>query len=237
MQREDYLVAIRREGDALLGAASHGGLDSPVPDCPGWAMADLVWHIGEVHNFWATVLTRRLVDPGEYEEPVRPDAGSLVEYARQQLDLVERACTDADPATEIWTWTGRQPTAWVTRRMAHETAVHRVDADRAAGVTATLDVELASDGIDEFLTYFLHTKDTREGAVHLHATDTPGEWIVRFGGSTIDVTRAHEKGDAALRGPAADLLLVLWGREPITTIDVVGDPAAADALLSLAMRG
>ena len=69
----------------------------------------------------------------------------------------------------------------------------------------------------------------------VHCTDTPGEWLVRVADGTYVMTREHAKGDAALRGPAAALLMRLWGRptEPFGTVDVVGDPAAADAWLRL----
>ena len=44
------------------------------------------------------------------------------------------------------------------------------------------------------------------------------------------MTREHAKGDAALRGRAEDLLLTLWRRPvPAGAVDVVGDPAAAEA--------
>ena len=43
----------------------------------------------------------------------------------------------------------------------------------------------------------------------------------------------HRTGDAALRGTAADLLLVLMGRAPRSSIDLVGDSEAADAWLGL----
>ena len=39
--------------------------------------------------------------------------------------------------------------------MAQETAVHRLDAERAAGREHAIDAELAADGVDEFLFEFL----------------------------------------------------------------------------------
>ncbi|MEZ5251716.1 MAG: hypothetical protein R2713_21665 [Ilumatobacteraceae bacterium] len=44
---------------------------------------------------------------------------------------------------------------------------------------------------------------------------------------TYDIERAHAKGDCALRGSASDLLLALWRRRSIDTIDVVGDADVA----------
>jgi hypothetical protein len=49
------------------------------------------------------------------------------------------------------------------------------------------------------------------GSVHLHATDGDGEWFIETGDG-LTWTRAHEKGDVAVRGTTSDLLLLVWGR-------------------------
>jgi uncharacterized protein (TIGR03083 family) len=231
MQRDEYLAVIRRDGEALLAAAQQVP-GARVRGCPEWDTGDLVWHIGAVHNFWGTVVDRRLTDPSGYEPPTRPEPAALVAFAREQLEFVSHVLEATDPATEVFTWTPDHTAGWVTRRMAHETIMHRWDAEDAAGIDATIDAALASDGVDEFLSYFLRDDagDTSAGAasVHLHATDTPGEWVVRFGDGVPVVTREHAKGDAAVRGPAADLLLALWHRVPLDRLEVIGDePAAA----------
>ena len=46
------------------------------------------------------------------------------------------------------------------------------------------------------------------------------------------VSDGHARGDAALRGRAEDLLLVLWGRRPLTTVELHGDPAIVEGLLA-----
>ena len=89
--------------------------------------------------------------------------------------------------------------------------------------------------IDEILTIFVPAlgADRSPGdgrTVHLHSTDAEGEWLIRFDPDRIDVATGHAKGDAAVRGPAADLLLWLWGRRPLEGLEVFGDPGAADAL-------
>jgi uncharacterized protein (TIGR03083 family) len=139
---------------------------------------------------------------------------------------------DADPGTRIWTWAGEQEVTWIARRMAQETAVHRWDAQRAAGSPQPIDAELAVDGIDEFLTWFLEPpEDGAAGSVHLHAGDAPGEWWVAPEGGRWAVEREHRKGDVALRGPASDLLLALWRRVERSALDVIGDEALADRFL------
>ena len=63
-------------------------------------------------------------------------------------------------------------------------------------------------------------------SIHVHCTDTEGEWFVRLpaGGERV-VTREHAKADVALRGPAEGLLLFLWGRVASNAagVDVVGN--------------
>jgi hypothetical protein len=70
--------------------------------------------------------------------------------------------------------------------------------------------------------------------VHLHATDADGEWLLRFDEGTVAVEARHAKGDAAVRGSAASLLLWLWGRVALDELEVLGDRGAADALRTVA---
>ncbi len=60
--------------------------------------------------------------------------------------------------------------------------------------------------------------------MHLHCTDVEGEWLVSADGR---VELGHAKGDAALRGSASDLLLALFKRVPLDSVEVVGDAAVA----------
>jgi uncharacterized protein (TIGR03083 family) len=144
----------------------------------------------------------------------------------------------------VWTWSSGDDIAWIARRMAHESAVHRVDAEAATGVEFRIAPEVAADGVDEFLTYFLGrdfggrgSSDpvVLRGSVHLHCTDTDGEWTVVDGApGEFVVTREHAKGDVALRGEAHDLLQVLWGRRALDVVTVFGDGDVAARLLAAA---
>jgi hypothetical protein len=60
----DYLAAIRSESDAFYATAT--GVTDPslrVASCPDWSIADLVWHLGEVHWFWSTIIETRATSP------------------------------------------------------------------------------------------------------------------------------------------------------------------------------
>jgi len=88
-------------------------------------------------------------------------------------------------------------------------------------------VDLAVDGIDEFLELFAPFKaDQFDGppfTIHLHTTDTDGEWLIAAGDGAMTVERAHAKGDVAARAGASDLLLMLWGRVDGESLEVFGD--------------
>jgi len=249
MDGSEYLDVVHHEATALLAAARIAGPSTRGTQEPGRSATDLVWHIGEAHDFWGYVVRERSTSPDDYDDPLRPeqDAPPDVEFeavhtfAGERAAELHRVLGDAEPETPVWSWTPQKNVAFVVRRMAHETAVHRVDAEHAAGRDHRLDAELAADGIDEFLTFFL-TRGTSEtpgpqGSVHIHCSDAPasdaGEWTIRTGDDgTPVVSRDHAKADAALRGDAHDLLMVLWRRAPLDTLEVFGDRGLAEAFVA-----
>ena len=237
MQHSSYLLALSRDGEAFGEACAAAGLSAPVSSCPGWSVADLVWHLTEVHHFWRTIVGEQRPTWEGYEQPPRPSDGDLLLEYRAGFALTLATLSAADPAQANWTWSADHTAGFVVRRMAQETAMHRWDADTAADTVTPIEAELASDGIDEFLTHMLSDVVTDAqpvgGSVHLHCTDVAGEWTVRESADGKQVvTREHAKGDAALRGPASDLLLALWRRTGIASVDVVGDRAVAERFIA-----
>ncbi|MEI8241095.1 MAG: maleylpyruvate isomerase family mycothiol-dependent enzyme, partial [Actinomycetota bacterium] len=63
--------------------------------------------------------------------------------------------------------------------------------------------------------------------VHIHCTDVAGEWTIRESDGGFVVTREHAKGDTAIRGAASDILLALWRRTPLSSVEVIGDADVA----------
>jgi len=244
---DELIGSLWRDGLALADAATRAGLDTSVPSCPEWSVADLVWHVGEVHDFWRTMVTERWPEPSPYVQPGRPGDDQLVPWYRDGVQRTVEELRATEPDAEVWTWAPRgSNAAWVVRRMAQETAVHRWDAEAAAAGGAAappVDAAIAVDGIDEFFEHF--TDDGAEGAapvggtVHLHTTDAEGEWLVSepVPGGRLEVVAEHAKGDAAVRGTASDLLLLLWRRVGLDDpgrFEVFGD---ADVARRLVARG
>lgn len=231
---ERYLASLERDG-RRLAAASERDMRAQVPGCPGWRVADLVWHMGSVHSFWAAIARDELQDPSGVRRPDRPAAEELLDWYLSNLSATVDALRAADPAASVWSWSSEKNVAWILRRMAHETAVHRWDAESATGRPQAIDPSLAVDGIDEFLEFFITTEgDAPELSVHLHATDTEGEWLATIRDGRLVVDHHHRKGDVAVRGEASALLLLLWGRVPEAEVDVHGDRAVLFRFLEMA---
>jgi uncharacterized protein (TIGR03083 family) len=227
MDAEIYLTAIRDNARVLVDAAEAAGLDSRVPTCPDWDVADLLGHIGRVHR-WAASNTTRAPDaefaPPDVEIPPRGERVAWVRIGAAELVAALERPAD-DPA---WTWMPPNTVGFWQRRQAHETAMHRVDAESAAGGVRPIDAALAADGIDEWLEIVGNTPwrqpPTGDGeSLHFHCTDVEGEWLVRLTSDGIEVERAHAKGDVAARGSASDLLCWLQGRGDLARVDVFGD--------------
>jgi uncharacterized protein (TIGR03083 family) len=235
---DDQLLTVLLDASAGLATVEPGEMATPVPTCPGWDLAELLAHTGQVHQ-WATALLQAA--PGErvrfrdLPDPPDPDQRSAW-FAR-----VARAAADASRTTPLdqvtHTWAGARPARWWRRRLAHETVVHRVDADLARGHPVAVAADVAIDGIDELLVEFgARVGDSAppdEATAHLHATDADGEWLVTWTSAGLRVEREHRKGDVAVRGRAEDLLLVLWGRRSRDAVEVFGDARLVDRLRTL----
>lgn len=238
MERDDYDRILRTSAERVAIAAE-GRLDQPVPSCPGWTAADLLAHLTVVISFWRAIADGGEEPPTDWVSPERPAGGEIVDWYRAEVRAGADAVGSLDPATTRWTWSHDQTAAFIQRRMAQEFAVHAWDAENAAGTAAAIEPAVGADGIDEYLDVFVSSNEAcLAGApltVHLHTTDTEGEWMVTIGDGQHRLERAHGKGDVAVRAPAGDLLLWLWGRRES------GDPGfetfgAADVLADASAR-
>ena len=239
----DHIAHLRTDGARFAGAVDTGPLEAPVAACGDWDLRQLTHHVGHIHR-WARIAatTARRPDRDEIDDP--PADSELADWIRSGVSDLADALEAIDPDAPTWhpfpvDKVGR---VW-PRRQCHELSIHRWDAQNAIGSADPIDAELASDGIDEYFEVMLPRLVTRESlelpsdSIHVHCTDVDGEWLVRAIDGEVSMTREHAKGDAALRGPAQHLLLMLWGRPvPDGAVDAIGDTAAADAWLALGGR-
>jgi uncharacterized protein (TIGR03083 family) len=121
-----------------------------------------------------------------------------------------------------------------SRRQAHETTVHRWDAESASGAITPILALVATDGIDELLHTFTRTRGHQvlDDVLELVATDTGAAWTVAPAAKPgrVEVVRGKPVGSAAtVSGPAEDLLLALWHRLSIeeASLAITGRTEAA----------
>lgn len=213
-----------------------------VPSCPGWDLAALARHVGLLYVRVSEQVWRRLPEPVRSSElPQAPEGRALAGWLRQSADRLLEALAGAEDDAPAGHWRDRAVTArfW-RRRMAHETAVHRLDAEEALGQVAVLDDGLAVDGIDEALELFLPFSATKvtwppAGALWLVRADGPEQWWVEPGNANVHVRRQPPdalppegrplSGAVRVEAPAAELLLMCWGRRVPPTTKVRGSPA------------
>ena len=229
---DEYVAAIRTETAAMLAAATRAGLGARVPSCPDWDVAGLLEHIGGVHRWATATVAAGAADSPAGMEIVAPPPADRPDWVEAGAAALVDALTTAGPSAPAWSWTGDRTAGFWARRQAHETAVHRVDAELAAGAVTPVPASLAADGIDELFTMMAPrpvepATVAATGTMHVHRTDGDGEWLVRLTDEGIVVAREHAKGDVAVRGGASDLLLFLYNRASDEPLEVFGDVAQA----------
>lgn len=226
----------RIEADTLaLAAAADGRFALPVAGCPGWSVADLAWHLLEVQQFWGTIVAGRMRDPADAPRPTRPaaDAELLPRLRSGAAKLVE-ALRSADPDEPVWTWAARKDAGWVVRHQVQEAAVHRWDAEQAAGRDVPLHPAAAADGVDEFLQistpFPVEGAEPLGGRLQLMAVDVGLAWTIEedAGGAVRCERTAAGDAAAVVRGSASDLLLYLYRRRPATALETTGDIGVAE---------
>jgi len=252
LNAERYVAEIEAGTAGLVEILAEYDQSLPIPTCPGWTLRQLVTHVGRAHR-WAAEITRtrsdafipfRAVPDGKLPDDRAEQCAWLRAGAARIIDAVREAGSDL-----VWSFIGPAPAGFWIRRMAHETLVHRADAQLAAGAEPepVIEAEVAADAIDEWLmllTGGLGNSGERTKALpaaaglHIHATDDGlggrGEWMIRHEAGGLTVEPGHGEGDAALTGPAASLLLVLMRRRPVSdpAVTVYGDSAVVDGWLA-----
>jgi uncharacterized protein (TIGR03083 family) len=240
------LELVAEQSAALAAAVGSGDLTDPVPSCPGWTLRDLLVHHGNVLRGWAAVVSA--ADPANppawmSDEDATPpwdgpgeDVQSWYVGSRHAIHDALAAAGEDGPA---WTWWGEPATAGaIARHQVQEACVHRYDAQVAAGLDGKpLPHDAAVDGVEEFLTVSLAAEPPPwEGprtVVALCPEDARPWLLSGDGGSITAGPFAAEEATpmATVNASASDLVLLLYGRLPVSRLEVGGDRSAAAALL------
>ncbi|WP_055563049.1 maleylpyruvate isomerase family mycothiol-dependent enzyme [Streptomyces atriruber] len=235
MEISEHIQVVDVEGQLLARAAAEAGTDAKVPTCPDWQVRDLLRHTGMVHRWAAAFITERRTSYRLGGELPELDGDTLVEWFREGHATLVATLKTTPPDVECWAFLpAPSPLAFWARRQAHETTVHRVDAESARGGSPSpMDVAFAVDGIEELLLGFHARKRSRvrsdtPAVLRVRTTDPREErtWTVRLS----DEPPVTEHGttapaDCEVSGSAARLYLALWNRLPFP--QVTGDRALA----------
>jgi uncharacterized protein (TIGR03083 family) len=247
--KEFWLAGFRAEAEAISATINQDDvLDLSVPSCPGWTVKDLVLHLGQLYGWVAghvgrgvTTLPERPPRGESSDQPI--DGSVLVSWWSAQYAAVLDQLEAVDPELPAWNWAPQPKKAifW-HRRMAHETAIHRWDAQMATGMAAPIDAELASDALTEVLDTWLaagkrHRQDSQQGVVALQATDVDETWYARLTrdgialldtDTLLDDNDRHERATAT--GTASDLVLAVYERIPFKVLQLSGEVGLLDGL-------
>jgi uncharacterized protein (TIGR03083 family) len=240
-----YLQLLRADA-ARLALVAEGTLAKPVPTCRGWRVRDVVLHTGEVYlHKVACMRLGRAPARQEYLPEAYDAEDNPVRWFRDALAVLLRELESRGPSAPSYTWWPPDQTVgfWY-RRMAQETAVHRVDVESAVDAVGPVDDALALDGIDEVLRIMLANpvaQQAAEGDGHRDpARVTPAglvavrtgthAWRVELGSGVPRVTPGHRSADATVTGEPSELLLWLWGRRPRSAVQATGMQSLVDEL-------
>ena len=227
MQVAEYLAQLEDDGVRLADVAV--ALDAEVPPCPRWTVRDLVTHIGGVHRWAASIVRDRLDhDPAPRDEDLAtPGSRDPVEWFRDGHAELLATLRKADPDLRCYAFLpAPSPLTFWARRQAHETAIHRADAESAFGAITPFPASFAADGIDEMINgfggrrrSFRYVNSPRTLAVS--PADAEG-WTITLAPDGVRSTRGVAAAHATISGSASELYLWLWNRP--ATVVVAGDP-------------
>ncbi len=226
----DHAAAVATETSRFVATVRTADPATPVPTCPGWTLTDLVRHTGSVQRWFTVLLRQKVQQPPRSRDVDLHWPSTSAGYPDWLAEAAAQAGAEfasADLDAPMWAWGADQHARFWVRRMLFETLVHRVDADLALGLEPDIDPALAADGVSEFLANLPFAAGFAPGTAALRGadrtirftrTDGPGDgdWLVRLrpDGFGLDPRAGHDEtdADASVRGTAADLLLLLYGR-------------------------
>lgn len=242
--------SLRHEFQLLRAAIASADRSAKVPCCPDWTADQLAHHVAQTYLHKVECI-RLGAFPERWPPDLDPDPVAVLD---EQFAALTAAFEAHDPADHAATWYAPDQSVgfWI-RRMAHETVIHRVDAQQVAGLdVAPIDEEVALDGIDEFLSlfigYYSRTYPEEFGSALREPDGRPlavgaGGWRWRLTTTEAGVQVTREEADAGpgegesaavtVSGTPSQVLLWLWVRTDDGAVRIEGDDRALAQLKAL----
>lgn len=222
LSRETYISYLTADYARLLACLPNEPV--AVPSCPGWSTNDLAKHMGHVYLGQAYVVETGVKAEAKEHLAAYPRTDDVLEFMGWGFVAIIKALDLERPERKTWSWHHSDYTIdfWF-RRMAHETVIHRIDAELACDSVTTIPEDLALDGVDEVLD-FLPLLGSWEGApnqafgiVSISALGSKQDthWDIEFTADCATVSKAEIVNPLArltISGTPEAMDLYLWGR-------------------------
>jgi len=219
-----FLESLRADGERFVTVVRSTPLQTDVPTCPGWTLADLAQHMAYIHRWVTRAVVTAQRPPAEIPGPVDPTNDVLADHLRTGVDELVATLEAQEPDARTWhPFAAPLVVAVWPRRQAQETMIHRWDAENAACRPGPLDPTIAADGILEFFELIAPRVVDRDGRVapkgvlRIECPDA-GFVCTVSSGTTVDVELGDgvtAMPDATIAGRAEDVLLALWRRRSL----------------------
>jgi uncharacterized protein (TIGR03083 family) len=238
MSPDEFFDRFMVDGARFRELLSCGDLDAAIPGCPGWNLADLGRHVGDIYRFAATAI----IESQSAEEAADPSRRTdLLGWFDEGFRRIKDALVLGDWRRECWTMAPPGEVRFWARRMCHETSLHLWDALSSQGGEGLLDDQLAADGVDEVVTMFFPRQVSLgripplPDALELQIENVPKTGRLVLHGDGSDPQRADT--GAVLSGYAMPLLLLLWNRVTLSDypFTVTGDHDIVERVLATAL--
>ncbi|KRF03451.1 hypothetical protein ASH00_15640 [Arthrobacter sp. Soil782] len=219
-----YRELMEKDFARLLGLTRSADAAARIPACPDWDIEQLVRHTALVYLQKAETIRTGAKPQGRWvpEDILQLGPAEILETCYQRITGEFDAHEPSDPA-ESWVAEDQTVGFWI-RRLTHETSIHRYDLEASLGDPQPVETELAVDGIDEVLTVMFERG--RSAGTNSGPAEVTGNLLLESGGQAwsvlllphdveISADAAGSSPDASISGEPNDILLWLWGREPL----------------------
>lgn len=244
----------RRESESLAGVLE--GLAPEQWALPGvgdWTIDQVTGHLGivpsSIQQWYEAAVAGEEVEPIDLRDP---------EFQETQLDMIGEADPEdriagvryaygaaADFLAELdsgsldaptYTPEGTLPLVIAARISLSELYVHGFDVRRAAGLDDRGDSEVAAALLPHTMAVFPAFLAGADLAAPLGVVAEERSWTLASGASGVTVTEGAAGGGTVLRIDPRDLVLLVWGRIPLSEAlrrgaAIDGDAAAVERLL------